>query len=544
MPLPIDLQLPGAGVSVELRAGMSTIIVGANGSGKTRLAMECERQADAAAHRISAQRMLALDPAIEKIGEQAARSQLRYGVADPERTYGSVRQAREVTRWGQAQPRFILNDAGPLIQVLFAEQANVGVAVNDAVEAGMPVVGRETVLRRLKAIFHRVLPTRRLTTTADDITVTAHDGSDATSAPYSITQMSDGEKAVFYMIGQVLVADAGSVLIMDEPEIHVHRSILGRLWDELEAARPDCAFLLITHDLEFAASRAGRKYVVRNYSPAIGWMIEDVPEAEGFGEELVTLILGSRKPVLFVEGEQGSLDIAFYRACYPGWTVIPRGGCENVIHSVATMRRNAAFTRITCAGLVDADGRDADDRAYLASIGVSVLPVAEIENLLLLPAVSRIILTKNDFSGAELEAKLTEVKAAVFADASVPQNVNEVVLGYCRRRVDQVLKRIDFSADKSVGDLATSYATQTSALDVAAIATGIENVITGAIANDDLPALLAIYDRKKPLLVLAARLRSGSVNEFTAWVTRAIQSKEDDRLRMAIEAVLPAPSAA
>lgn len=544
MPLPINLQLPGASVRVELREGMSTIIVGANGSGKTRLAMECERQADASAHRISAQRMLALDPAISKIGEEAARSQLRYGVADPERNYGSVQNARQITRWGQAQPSFILNDAGALVQVLFAEQANVGVAVNDAAEAGTPVLGRETVLRKLKAIFHRVLPTRRLATTADDITVTAHDLSGVTSAPYSITQMSDGEKAVFYMIGQVLVADSGSVLIMDEPEIHVHRSILGRLWDELEAARPDCAFLLITHDLEFAASRAGKKYVVRSYAPETGWIIGDVPEAEGFSEELVTLILGSRKPVLFVEGEpQGSLDIAFYRACYPGWTVIPRGGCESVIHSVATMRRNAAFTRITCAGLVDADGRDRDDRARLASIGVSVLPVAEIENLLLLPAVSQIILEKNDFTGAELEAKLAEVKAAVFADATVRKNVNEVVLGYCRRRIDQMLKRLDFSANKSVDDLAASYATQTGTLDVAAIAAEIDKKIADAIANDDLSALLAIYDRKKPLLALAARLRTGNINEFTAWVTRAIQSKDDDRLRMAIEAALPTPLA-
>jgi ABC-type cobalamin/Fe3+-siderophores transport system ATPase subunit len=519
LPLPIDLQLPGSGVSIELRAGMSTIIVGANGSGKTRLAMECERQADTAAHRISAQRMLALDPSINKIGEQAARDQLRFGVVEPARNYGSTLRARDISRWGQAQPAFILNDAGSLIQVLFAEQANVAVEVNDSVEPGMPVVGRDTIMRKLKEIFHRVLPTRRLTSTADDIRVIADDGSSLVGPSYSITEMSDGEKAVFYMIGQVLVADADSVLIMDEPEIHVHRAILGRLWDELEAARPDCAFLLITHDLEFAASRAGKKYVVRNYSHQSGWTIDEVPEAEGFSEDLVTLILGSRKPVLFVEGEQGSLDLAFYRACYPNWTVIPRGGCENVIHSVATMRRNAAFTRITCAGLVDADGRDEDDRSYLAGIGVSVLPVAEIENLLLLPDVSRVILAKNDFSGAELDAKLAEVKTAVFADAMAQNNMNMVVLGYCRRRIDQMLKRIDLSADQSVGELAISYAAQTGALDVAVIAAGIEKKIRDAIAADDLPALLAIYDRKKPLLALAARLRTGSVSEFTAWVT-------------------------
>jgi len=543
VPLSIDLQLLGAGTLLELRAGMSTIVVGANGSGKTQLATNCEEQLGEQAHRISAQRMLALDPEIERIGEEIARERLRYGSKRTE-MIGEPTFARKHRRWGQAQAQFILNDAVALLQILFAEQANVGVAVNEAAGPGAVVVGRETILRKLKAIFHRVLPGRRLTTTADNIAVSAIDAQGVESEPYSITKMSDGEKAVFYMVGQVLVAQQGSVFIMDEPEIHVHRAILGRLWDELEAARTDCAFLLITHDLEFAAARAGKKYVVRSYAPLTGWQIEEVPEAEGFSEDLVTLILGSRKPVLFVEGQQGSLDLAFYRACYPDLTVIPRGGCQDVIHSVATMRRSAALTRITCAGLVDADGRDANDRAHLANLGVSVLPVAEIENLLLLPDVARVILAKNDFASSALEQKLAEVKAAVFADAAVPANVNEVVLGHVRRRVDQMLKRTNFTVDKSVGALATSYTAQTGALDILAIAAGIEKTITDAIAADDLPALLAIYDRKRPLLAIAARLRTGHVTEFTAWVTRAIQSKDDNRLRLAVEAVLPAVAAA
>ena len=543
LPLSIDLQLPGAGIVLELRAGMSTIVVGANGSGKTQLAAKCEEQMGEMAHRISAQRMLALDPEVEKIGEQTARERLLYGARKSE-LIGDPVFARKNQRWGRAQARFILNDAVSLMQVLFAEQANVGVAVNEAAASGAAVVGQETILRKLKAIFHRVLPARRLTTTADNITVTPIDAQGAEGEPYSITQMSDGEKAVFYMVGQVLVAQHGSVFIMDEPEIHVHRAILGRLWDELEAARPDCAFLLITHDLDFAASRAGKKYVVRSYAPLTGWQIEDVPEAEGFSEDIVTLILGSRKPVLFVEGQHGSLDLAFYRACYPNWTVIPRGGCQDVIHSVATMRRNVTLTRVTCAGLVDADGRDANDRARLADLGVSVLPVAEIENLLLLPDVARAILAKNDFAGPELEKKLAEIKAAVFADAAKPANINEVVLGYVRRRVDQMLKNIDFSLDKSVDSLAKSYAAQTGKLDVHAIAAGVEKTITDAIADDDLPALLAIYDRKRPLLAIAAKMRTGHISDFNAWVTRAIQSKDDDRLRLAVEAVLPPVAAA
>lgn len=527
---------------ITLRAGLSTIIVGANGSGKTKLAVECEQQIGANAHRISAQRMLALDPSIEKISEETARSKLRYGDANPQ-TFSSILQARNFNRWGQTKPHFILNDAGALLQVLFAEQANIAVKTYNAIADGVLYERGDTFFRKLKAIFHRILPTRSLEITADNISVsTVIDGT--TLESFSITDMSDGEKAIFYMIGQTLVAHPDSVFIMDEPEIHIHRSILGRLWDELEAMRPDCAFLIITHDLEFAASRTGKKYVVRNYTPLSGWVIEDVPEADGFSEELVTLMLGSRKPILFVEGEQASLDLALYRACYPSWTVIPRGGCEGVIHSVVTMRHNAALTRVHCAGLVDADGHSDADRENLASKGIQILPVSEIENLLLLPTVSRVILEMNDICGADLDAKLAALKAAILDEASNDKNVNEVVLSYCRRRIDRMLKQIDFSKHKTISDLTASYTAQTAELNITILATEIKTKISTAIASGDLVALLAIYDRKKPLLMLASsHLRNWKVDVFSAWITRAIQSTRDDRLRQAISAVLPHISA-
>ena len=148
--------------------------------------------------------------------------------------------------------------------------------------------------------------------------------------PYTASEMSDGERAIFYLIGQTLNAADDSVLIVDEPELHVHKSIMSKLWDDLEAARPDCSFVFITHDLEFAASRPAQKFVIRDYDPAPRWTIQRVPEDSGFDEDVVTLILGSRKPVLFVEGELSSLDHAVYRGCYPDWTVIPRGSCEEV----------------------------------------------------------------------------------------------------------------------------------------------------------------------------------------------------------------------
>ena len=126
----------------------------------------------------------------------------------------------------------------------------------------------------------------------------------------------------------------------------------GTNWKE---PRPNNAFVFLTHDLEFATSRTAQKFVIREYRPTPAWTLDALPEEAAFDEQVTTLILGSRKPMLFVEGTEKSLDKAIYRCCYPTWTVMPRGSCEEVIHSVTSLRSNATLTRVTCAGIVDAD---------------------------------------------------------------------------------------------------------------------------------------------------------------------------------------------
>lgn len=53
-------------LELTLKAGKTTIIIGANGSGKTRLAVYLEEQLGEKAHRIAAHRALSLNPNIEK----------------------------------------------------------------------------------------------------------------------------------------------------------------------------------------------------------------------------------------------------------------------------------------------------------------------------------------------------------------------------------------------------------------------------------------------------------------------------------------------
>ena len=66
---------------LTLRAGKTTIIIGANGSGKTRLAVYLEEQLGEKAHRIAAHRALSLNPNVDKIPESKAKKYLTYGDA-------------------------------------------------------------------------------------------------------------------------------------------------------------------------------------------------------------------------------------------------------------------------------------------------------------------------------------------------------------------------------------------------------------------------------------------------------------------------------
>ena len=67
--------------------------------------------------------------------------------------------------------------------------------------------------------------------------------------------MSVGERSVLYLAAQVLRVPESKIIIMDEPEVHLHPSLMGYLWDALEKVRPDCLFIYITHDVDFVTSR-------------------------------------------------------------------------------------------------------------------------------------------------------------------------------------------------------------------------------------------------------------------------------------------------
>jgi len=536
--MPFNIPVPtleDAGpFEISIDEGASIVIVGANGSGKTRLAVQIERANGDRVHRISAHRALALNPSVPKIKESLALNGLRFGYSNE----GSNLNFRQNHRWmGGKEATALLNDFDFLLQALFADQSRVALATHTAARARTLRDVDATKLEKLKAIWEHLLPSRQLVLSGDDIQVRSPNG----SIPYSAEEMSDGERAVFYLIGQTLEANERSLLVIDEPELHVHRSIMNKLWDKLENARPDCAFVFITHDLEFAASRVGQKFVISDYLPdGPKWFIEAVPEDTGFSEELTTLLLGSRRPVLFVEGGDESLDRAVYRCAYPEWTVVPMGSCGDVIHAVASMRANAALTRISCAGIVDGDGHDSEEIERLTKLGIAVLPVSEIENLFLLPDISREVALADNCVESEADSRVAALKQRVLNAARSPDVVKPVIQRYVLRRVDRALKGLDLSGNRTIDEIDAAYRQRTQGVEIPKLARELDVQIATAVANEDVPELLKLIDNKGMLAYAASCLKNTRREAFESWLVRSLLGDKEPRLRAALKQVLPA----
>jgi len=318
---------------------------------------------------------------------------------------------RRGQRWNSAPETFLLNDYEALAVLLFSENYD---QLFRYAERARESVGRVeppmTRLDKAKAVWESVLPHRRLILKSSGIAAVNSQG----GQEYAAASMSDGERVVFYLIGQCLCVRSGSIVIIDEPEVHLHKSIQTKLWDAIEASRPDCTFVYLTHDLTFASERTGAtKVCLKGYDGAsFDWY--EIPQTEGIPEDILLEVLGSRKPVLFVEGEQGSHDLEIYQMAYPSYTVKPLGSCEKVLEAVKVFSSLEGLHHLSCHGIVDRDYRGADELAAYQRHGVFAPHVAEVENLFLLEGL--LLAVARWMRVDDPEAKVREIKAWVIAE--------------------------------------------------------------------------------------------------------------------------------
>ena len=468
----------------------SVVFIGANGSGKTRLGAWIEHGMMEKTHRISAQKSLNMPEASSTSSVERAECMFLYGFPDRRVQNPGNKQAY---RWADKPYTHLLNDYQQLMELLFSEEFEQSTRYRQSSvkhnEYSIPPITKLDIVKR---IWEETLPYRELIIGGGKIETAIKN---SPVEKYNAAGMSDGERVIFYLIGQCLCAPRDGVIIIDEPELHLHRSVQAKLWDEIEAERPDCLFVYLTHDLDFAASRAGAKKIWLKSYDGNSWDWLEVPESDAMPEELLLNVLGSRKPILFVEGEKGSLDHFVYRHLYPEETVIPCGGCSHVIHATQSFAALKHLHIMECRGIVDRDNRSENEFRSLKTQGINVLRVSEVENLFLTEEVLLAVATylKRD-DAIEI---LTKIKALIFEIFTSQKE--RLISALVTTEIENQVK--DFhSKAQGVKEIKAAFETAFNSENIATNYEIIQNEVENAIAEKDYRKVLEVFDSKGLLL--------------------------------------------
>jgi ABC-type cobalamin/Fe3+-siderophores transport system ATPase subunit len=212
------------------------------------------------------------------------------------------------------------------------------------------------------------------------------------SIHYSINELSDGERSALLIGAETLTASPETVILIDEPERHLHRSIIIPFLSHLFKLRSDCFFVVSTHDVELPYDFPESKILIMRNSIwgnkiVTNWDFDIINCETSLPNDVISSVIGSKRRILFVEGEKNGFDQKFYQSLFPEFSVIARGSCIEVEKSVVGLSSLGMLHWLTTRGIVDGDGREAEEIDKLSSKGIATLEVYSIESLIYCPVV-------------------------------------------------------------------------------------------------------------------------------------------------------------
>lgn len=361
-------DLPGGVPAPVLPATSQVSIIGANGAGKTRFMQALTERCGDKAYCLSA--MNAFFPE-RKPSNRPGSIDVLYEKATKTQPYLSTSAMSELDK---------------LAHLLIADEIRDLMYQKAVRHAGIRLPRRgptklDTVVELWKSIF----PGSHILSEAGALLFSNNCDEEAITTD----RLSSGEKAVFYYIAAVLYAPQDAVVFIDSPSMFMHPAMLGHLWNSIEELRPDCRFVYNTLDIDFVSSRTANACIwVKSYDASRKeWDYEVLPRPI-LSEELFLDIIGTRKPVLFIEGDAThSIDGKLYPLVFREYTVKPLGSCDKVIESTRSFNDLKQMHHLDSHGIVDRDRRTDAEVGYLRRKNILVPEVAEVENIFLLEDV-------------------------------------------------------------------------------------------------------------------------------------------------------------
>ncbi len=472
----------------------NVVIVGANGSGKTRFGAFIEDKNFHRVHRISAQKSLSMPESSHSASIEEAEKAFKFGAYHPSTTDEAYFINWKNFKYRDKPITGMLNDFDKLLTLLFTEDYNHALKIKQGQD-------QETLskLDRIKILWEKVLPHRKLIIEAGQIFTHPNEE----RFKYNASEMSDGERVIFYLIGEVLCAKKNSILIIDEPEMHIHQSIINQFYDLLEMERPDCSFIYLTHNIDFASQRTqALKIWTKSYKSGI-WDYEILPDDSPIPERLYLEILGSRKPILFIEGSEGSLDQRLYQIVLSDYTIKPLGSCEKVIHNTKAFKEQGEFHRLDVFGLIDRDAKHDHEIEELNKKDIWVLEYGEVENIFL---VEDIIKAACSHMSKKDDDVLLQVKKNLFAFFEQQLETQKKI--YFKKVLRQELFDLKSIDSGDIGGLRYNFEKKLQHIELDKMENDINIHYNNILEKKDYTQLLTFFNPKRKSLIANSNICS------------------------------------
>lgn len=510
-------------LQITLTAGTPLFIVGPNGSGKSALLQDARMKLGG--KRVSANRQVWLDSGRITTTPSA---RVQYGTRLKQEERNASYRWREFSpgnRWSAVL--FDLVEAENALGRQIAEKAYA--------QEGVDVEGIAAIVRKKSMIFTRVNDLLKASgipiavQTSGGQVFAINKGSDTR---YDIAQMSDGERSALLIAAEVLTASNGEVLLIDEPERHLNRGITVQFLSALFAERPDCIFVVSTHETDLPlANPDAQTIVVRSCNwpessdasnAPYSWDAILLKKEGGLPESTKREILGSRKRILFVEGKA---DLPLYAALFPDISVTVRsaGGRKGVVSAVDGLRKSEGLHDVKAFGLVDGDGRN--DAANLAQRGIYALPCYSVESLYYcddaISAVARRVASDHD-DRLDADKMFAEAKKAAIDALKKETCAETMVSQICERQIrEEILGQIP-----RVEDIKNNHRTKSVIITVESNYADERQRYDQLVSESNLEELVTRYPLKKSPVygLIAKNLRFASKELYESRVVNVVRN--------------------
>ena len=465
------------------KVNATTVIIGANGAGKSSLINELRKNSIDEMYVLPAQKLLYF---VSNIHDRNGIIKEKYiqDLKDVNIKYDTI----------DLYPAEIADDFSntftKLITLLVKDYTNI-VTRRSRNEKDLPL----TLWDRVEQIWNQIFPDIIFELEPDDRVVKVEQN----GSKYSINGLSDGERCILFYIGNVLLAPENSYIIVDEPETFLNAAVYNELWDLLISERPDCQFIFASHNMDFVQSRTNATYIwCKKFEAPYDLDYQVLEETQEMPLSLLTEVSGTKKPILFCEGTKTSIDYQIYSKLFSDFCFVkPVQGHKQVIQHTKGYNDLQYLYGNTAYGIIDNDWMDESSIQVYKEQNIFVLPFNEVEMMLVDEAVVKSCLPFDDDTGQQ--RKFNNFKDAIIS--SCREKKDKIISIALKKRLDEFMEsHFIEKSEPNKYDAHVFLDSLASEFDVDSTFNKINSIVEASLASSDFSRILKICNLKKEII--------------------------------------------